>query len=138
VALAQLLGLEIDFGLRVRKDSSDSEIWPQFVSIEVAQPRITLRGNRSKWFGAAGVPLAGLNGTHANTSLYLRKRAAGGTFVANATAEHIKFTAAGLAYVDKPGSFSGNNPGETSITLVTKYDGTNYPITVNTAIAHPA
>lgn len=137
VTFNEVKSIDIDFGLDVRTEGADSDIWPTFHSVVSVSPIITLRGINSTWFAAASVPLEGLDATHANTTIYLRKRADGGTFTADATAEHIVFTAAGLCVVDDGFSGSGQEPGEVSIVLHCKYDGTNAPITVDTTSVLP-
>lgn len=136
-SLAHFRQLEIDFGINVVTESGDGDIWPTFCSIESIAPTITARGIDPEWMKAANVPLAGLACTHANTSLYLRKRAIGGSFVINATTEHVKFTGAGLAHISTAMDASGQGASETSLTIPLIGDGTNAPLTVNPAIAIP-
>jgi len=134
VTIGLLTSLEIDFGLKVVADSADSEIWPDEVWIAERHPKITLRTKKAKAWGATGISMAGQAATHANTIFYLRKRTQTG-FVDDATAEHIKFTADGLAYLSDPFSARGTDPGEVGLTIETEYDGTNDPITIDTASA---
>lgn len=134
ISLPQIRQFEIDFGINAVAER-DGDVWPTFVSIETIMPRITLRGIDPEWFKSTNIPLAGKPGTHANTILYLRKRADGGTFVANGTAQHIKFTAAGLAYIDDAFEATGSGAGESSLVMPLRYDGTNAPLTFNTASA---
>ena len=129
VSLSQVTGVEIDFGINVVRRPADSEIWDTYASIETIQPVITLRGTLVTWFGSGGVDHDGLAITHANTTIYLKKRAAGGTYVANGTAQHIKLTAEGLATVQQ--CFDGS--GEVIISIPCHYDGTNAPIVFDTA-----
>ncbi len=135
VSLAQVRAFELDFGLEVVSEGSDSDIWDTFISIASIQPQITLRGIDMEWFKAANIPLLGKAVTHTNTAIYLRKRAAGGSFVIDGTAEHIKFTAAGLATIDTPFDADGNEAGETSLVVPLKYDGTNAPLVIDTTSA---
>ena len=132
----QVQSMTIDFGVTVRTESGDSDVYPTKVSIADWSPTITLRGNKAKWLGATGIGIGGLSCTHANTTIYLRKRAEAGThFVANGTAEHIKITAAGLAVVETAQDAASGQSSESSIRLDTKYDGTNTPVVVTTASA---
>ena len=132
----QLHSVDIEFGAQVKSESSDAEYWARYVWIESFAPRIVLRGKKILWFkDTGGVPMLGAVHTHANTSIFLRKRAAGGTFVADATAQHIKFTAAGIATIDDPATFKGIGPGETTMALDTYYDGSNHPLVIATASA---
>jgi hypothetical protein len=136
VTLSQVRSLEIDFGLSIEAIGADSDIWDTFCSIVTEQPQITLRGIDVQWLTeATGIPLAGKPAVHASTIIYLRKRVHGGTFVADATPEHVKFTADGMAYIDQAFDASGEAPAETSLVVPLRYDGTNAPITVNLASA---
>jgi hypothetical protein len=136
VVYDQLSGVDIDFGAQVKAESADGEYWSRFAWIESYAPRIVLRGRKVTWFkDTAGIPMLGAVHTHANTTIFLRKRAAGGTFVADATAQHVKFTAAGIATIDEPGTFRGIGPGETTMALDLYYDGANHPIVTSLASA---
>ena len=59
----------------------------------------------------------------------------GGTLVADATAEHIKITTAGMAVLRQPMDASGNRAAEGEIELRAHYDGTNLPLAITTASA---
>lgn len=132
--LSQVRRLEIDFGINAEAIGADSDIYPTSSRISDINPSLRLTGFDNMWWSSTNVPLTGLNIVHAGTKIFLRKRAAGGTFVADATTEHIKFTAAGLAVIEGFDG-SGNSLDETSLYLPMKYDGTNNPTTINTAIA---
>jgi len=129
VATGQLSHLAINFGIAAKGEGADGEIWDTFSSIEQIAPSITLRGTDITWWAAGNVPTAGKSLSHALTNFYLRKRAVGGTFIANNVANHIKFTACGLAVIDD-GFTAG---GELSISIPLRYDGTNAPLLVNLA-----
>jgi len=131
--LAHFRSLEIDFGINVVAESADGDIWPTFCSIESITPTITARGIDPEWFKSTNIPLAGLACTHADTIGYLRKREIAGGFVL--AAEHIKFTAAGLAHIVQAGEASGQGATETSLAIPLIGDGTNAPLTINTASA---
>ena len=132
----QVTQVQVGFGLQVQAESADGEADPQHVSIISVVPTIRIRGTKLATYGAAAIPFDGLQGTHGSLSFYLRKREDSGQYVLDATAEHIKITAAGLAYMDNAFSGSGNASGESSVVIATKYDGTNFPllVTVDTAI----
>ena len=131
------LRFEIDFGIRAEPEAADSDIWDTIVSISQIQPTLRLRGKDPTWLAAASVPLLGKAVTHANTNVYLRKRAAGGTFVADATEEHIKFTFASMATIETVFDASGNATGEIELVMPMIYDGSNTPITIDTTSALP-
>lgn len=135
IEIAGKRSFSIDFGLDVVGEGADSDIWDTIASIRAVNTVLTLRTWHVDAFGAAGIPLAGKSATHANTTLYLRKRAAGDSFVADATAEHIKITAAGLCHVDTGFDADGNDPTEVTLTMPLLFDGTNAPLIVDTASA---
>lgn len=137
ISLSLVQSLEIDFGIQLSAEGGDGDQWPTHVSIINILPTITLQGIDPDWFKAAGaIGTTGLACTHANTIIYLRKRTASGdTYVADATAEHVKFTTAGLAVIDT--ALEGDSAGRanTSATIRSKYDGANAPVVVDTASA---
>jgi hypothetical protein len=133
-ALDHCRRIEIDLGIAAETVGADSDIWPTSCRIVEIQPSITISGIDSEWWKSTKIPLTGRNITHTSTKLYLRKRAAGATFVADVTAEHVKFTAAGLATIDGFDG-SGNALDEITLTMPLRYDGTNNPIVINTASA---
>jgi len=135
IALGQAQSLNIDFGISEQLHAGDSDIWATMVSIARIQPVLTLTGTDIEWFKSTNFPLAGKAATHANTTIYLRHRAGGSTYVANGTATHIKFTADGLAYIDTFADASGDAPDSISLTMPLRYDGTNAPLTVDTTSA---
>ncbi len=131
VVFNQITGIDIDFGISVVRRPAGSEIHDTFASIETIRPVITIRGTLVTWFGDSFIPHEGLAVSTANTTIYLKKRAEGGTYVANGTSEHIQFKATGLATIQQ----AFDDSGEVIITMPCRYDGTNDPITVDTAIA---
>ncbi len=133
-SIPQVRRLELDFGIAAETVGADSDLWDTSCRIVEIQPVLRLTGLDIEWLKSTVIPLIGRNITHASTTIYLRKRAAGGTFVANGTAEHLKFTAAGLATIDGLDG-SGNALKEVSLTLPMRFDGTNNPLTINTASA---
>lgn len=105
ITFSDYTSLTIDFGNEIQKRGTQSEIDAQYIEQREHKPRITISGIDPEWYDGDGtpatVPPAGLVCTHANSSIYLRKRADGGNgFVADGTAEHIKFTVDGLAMAE--------------------------------------
>ena len=136
IVFSQIKHLEINFGLAVKVEGVDSDVWPTIATIMGVNARINIRGIDIDWWkDAGGIAMTGKAITHANTKLFLRKRAKGATYVADATAEHIKFTACGLAVIENGFTGSHGEPGEISAAVSCYHDGTNAPLTVNTAIA---
>jgi hypothetical protein len=94
--------------------------------------------NTDLFLTSGGVPLLGLTGTQANTTIKLRKRLTGAApFVADATAEHISINTAGILSIDKAFSSSGNKRGEIAYKLTTRFDGTNVPLVFSTTATLP-
>ena len=135
VLLTQVGQFTINFGLTPSSEGADGDIWDQYASIRTIKPSLSLTGTDPNWLADAKIPLTGLRVTHGNTAFYLRKYAIGSTFVINATAQHIKFTAEGLATLDNVLQVSGEEPSGTTLTMPLHYDGTNAPLTINTASA---
>lgn len=135
VALGEKTSLSIDFGLDVLAEGADSEIWDTFASIRQIQTVLTFKGMDLEWFKSTNVPLSGKGCANNNTTFYLQKRAQGGTFVAAGTAAHLKFQAAGLAYVDRPFDASGNNGADVSLKIPLYFDGTNLPLVITPSSA---
>lgn len=135
ILFTHFTSLEIDFGFAIERRGSESEVQDRHISIAAINPVITLRGIDLGWFQASKIPVGTLAATHANTQIFLRKRAAGGTFVADGTAEHILITAAGQLKVGRIGGASGREPSEIVAMLECKNDGTNPELLFNTAIA---
>jgi hypothetical protein len=132
--LPQVKRIEIDFGIAAETVGADSDIYPTSCRIVEIQPSIRLTGIDSEWWKSNVIPLTGRNIQNSGTKIYLRKRAAGGSFTSDATAEHIKFAAAGMAVVEGFDS-SGNALDEVSVYFPLKFDGSNNPITINPASA---
>ena len=135
VTLTTVQNSSLDFGITGDPEGGDSSIWDTYCSIRGIKPKITISGFDIEWLKAANIPLVGKSVSHANTAIYLRKRAAGSTFVSDVTAEHIKFTAAGLAYIETPFDASDDGTSTTSLVMPLKYDGTNAPLVIDTASA---
>jgi hypothetical protein len=135
IVFTHFKGLEIDFGFAVDREGSESEVQDRYVTIRTVNPVITLRGIDLGWYAAAKIPTATIAATQANTKIYLRKRAAGGSFVADGTAEHILINAAGQLKVGKIGGAGGHEPSEIVAMLQCKFDASNPELTFNTATA---
>lgn len=136
ISIAEIRSFELDFGVSASTEGADSDIFDTHASIDEVLVMLTLRGVKLEWLAAAAIPRSGKAATHANSSFYLRKRlqtSAG--FVANATAEHIKGTMAGLAWIEDIFTGGRNSPAECSLKMVAKFDGTNLPVVFTTASA---
>lgn len=134
VAVYDAISIDIDFGIPGRRVGSGSDIWPKYAVLGQVAPKITIRALENAVFAeSGGVALAGKTLAHASGAIYLRKRLdrqAG--FVANATAEHIKITVYGAAYISEVYRGSGDTQGEIEIVIPLAHDGTNEPLTIDT------
>jgi hypothetical protein len=132
VQIPGIQNITIEFNRVLREIGGDGELYNTFAACEYFTPVITVTSTANPW------ATYGINGTALTAmSVYLRKIAANGTGrVADATAEHIKFTAtAGLVTIDES-SGGANDPSLTTtrITLVGA-NSTTEPIAVSTASA---
>ncbi len=139
VALSEYSKLEIDFGNTVEVVGSQSDPYATHIEHRKHEPKIKLSGIDPTWFAASPVPLGGAAVLSANDYVYLRKRTQDGAhFVANGTAEHIKFSLAGLAGImGNSGEAQRVSETELLVTLAQDASGNN-PLIVNTAATHPA
>lgn len=136
VTIDDIRSFELDFGVNAKTEGTDSDLYDNHASIVDLVAMLTLRGIKLEWLKAANIPRTGKAATHANSIFYLRKRlqtSAG--FVADGTAEHVKGTIAGLAWIEDVFTGGGENPAECSLKLVAKFDGTNLPVVFTTASA---
>jgi len=127
--------VDIDLGLDVVREGAVSEIWDKEVSIRTIAPKIRISGVDYEWLKSSNIPFTGKAAAHADTKIYFRKKKDASSFETDVTAAHVKLTTAGLCYIVDPFKGDGNAPGEITLALDTKYDGTNAPIIVSTAIA---
>jgi hypothetical protein len=133
VTLSQLESVEINFNVKGEGKASDGDIYDTFSWIDEILPTITATGSDIEWMKSSNIPILGVDGAHADTVVKFRKRALGGTFVADLTAEHIAVTACGMAIIDKP--FQGGENAQTSVNLEARHDGTNVPLIFDTTSA---
>lgn len=126
----------IDFGSGAETIGCGSDLYDAHLQYPRSAPVITISGIDAAAFGGTNaVPPVGKAIDHANTKIFFRKRALNGIgFVADATAEHIKLTANGLAVVTQH-TGQGTSRAEVTLQITTSWDATNAPITINTASA---
>ncbi len=130
ITLESVRSLEIDFGIVVRAEGGDGDVFPTTVFIGTTSPIITLRGIDPEWLKAANIPRGGKAGTHANTTIYLRKRKSHSTYFGNGDSEHILFTAAGVAIIDPSQEAAQDSSAETGLRFTCDNDGSNDPIVI--------
>lgn len=135
--LADLDELQINFGCQMtRATPAMGSVWLDSIAVRKVQPVITFRSYDPTILADAKIALAGVQASHANTTIQLKKRLNYSTFVADATTSHIKITANGLAVCPEAFSGSGSAEGMASLSLRCIHDGTNVPIIFNTASAY--
>lgn len=128
-----LQNAEIDFGIALETAAADSDVYPTFVGIRKIQPSITLSGVHADVL--ATLTEHGVYYIAEQITLYAKKRDEGGTFVADGTAEHIKFTL-GKSRVDWEG-ITGD-PKSINMRITPWYTAGGSPvapIAINTASA---
>lgn len=127
--------ISIDFGSKAESIACGSSYFDMHVQQPGVAPTVTLRGISAEAFGSSGVPAAGTVLTNSDSKIYLRKYLTNGLgFVADATAEHIALSIVGIAKVMDHAA-NGLQRGEIGIQITTCWDGTNAPITIDTASA---
>lgn len=136
VTIDKLKNWTLDFGVETFVDTTGGAIWPIEVSITAIKPKLTIRSGNPAIFAAAGIPLVGKAATHANTKIYLRRRADSG-FVADNVASHICLTMDGYAHLTSLFSADGSKPGETAMELIGRFDGTNAPVVLTSGVVIP-
>lgn len=134
ILLPQVRGVDLSFGFDVQTEGADSDVWDTFASIRTVRPTLTVRGIDPTWLKSSNIPFAGKAGVQADTIFYLKKRAQGGTYVADGTAEHIKVACTGVANVQTAFSGSGTDIAECDLLLTMRAEG-GVPLVINTASA---
>lgn len=127
--------ISIDSGVRLIQAGGESEEFDTFVGLEMTEPTVTITFLQAiNWatVGLRGTTLDGTNGL----VFYGRKFSQGGSRVANATAQHIKFT--GLNGIATPVDSNGQQSSPITDTVrvqLTSVSDSVLPLTVNTASA---
>jgi hypothetical protein len=136
-ATAQVKDVSIDWGVNVETFGEGSDIYDTMACVTTISPKFTIRGLTIDWVKSAGIPLTGKACLSANTKIYFRKRANGGAFVADETAEHLSVVIDGLCTVSEVAGFgSSNAPGECTLSIEASLpSGGSVPLTVNAATA---
>ena len=132
IAISNITNITIDFGINVGTLFADGDVRPTFSSIDSISSTISIT-TIDPTQTITSIPIAGLLGTKANTSIFLRKRELGNKYYADNTSNHLKFVASGMITTQDAFSASGTAVGETTYILTAYDDGTNTPITVTPA-----
>lgn len=137
ISFSEYTGIEIDFGNNIQLRGVQSYLDPTHVEQKTHEPKITITGIDPTWFASAKVAVGGLVIANSTDSIYLKKRTQTATsFVPNGTAEHIKFTPAGLASMGSIGRAQAQRVGESTIEITLAKDSSgNAPLVLSTASA---
>lgn len=138
IAMGCVTDLRIESGLTITPEGCKSDIFDTRMGVQSVVPKIMVTTLATQLVGSAAgkINLQGIAATHANTSIKLRKRVnKTGTFVADATAEHIAITADGMVVPIQPFQSSNNADGTSQFELTATFDGTNAPFLINAASA---
>lgn len=129
--------LDLDFGIRLHLEHTDSDPRPKDVSIMQVEPSLTLRSQDQHLIkDTAGIPLTGLKLLNANTLIYLRKRDPdGGIDIADGTSAHISIVTQGVATIRNAQAARRGEQNEVEAVLDLMHDGTNLPLVINTGVA---
>lgn len=119
------------------RDSSESEIYDTYIAAQTVDSLFTFGTLEVGVWDTLGINGLALSG--AGLEMYLRKKAANGTHVANATAQHIKISGALGQAILGPSSGGGSNriAHEVRVQVIQPADGSS-PIVIDTASAIPA
>lgn len=105
--------IKVNPGITLVKSASNGLVRPTLISIQEVKPTIEITTNDADAIATT------INAFTAMTSanVYFRKRSDSGVYVANATAEHIRFTFAGGLADTNAIEVSDNNNGTATVTL---------------------
>jgi len=133
-ALAAVESLEIDFGFGVLIEGGNGEVYPTFGGYEERAPVVIVRTKDPTLLAATGV--MGLQQNATPSVFYLRKMDPAGGRIANATAQHVKFTITAAGF-HRPGGIEeqDNRPTEAELISRPLDDGTNDILAISTASA---
>jgi hypothetical protein len=135
VSLPGVQSITVDSGINMIQAGGESEEFDTFIGIQDSAPVVTIQFLQEINWSSLGLRGTTLNGT-TGLVFYARKYANKASRVANATAEHIKFT--GLNGVANPVNTTGQRSGLISDTLrVHLIAGSDsvLPLTLSTASA---
>lgn len=127
--------LDIQFGVQTSAPTPMmGSVWPDSIAVRKVQPVAALTGFDPRILNnSSGIPLLGVQATHANTLFQFKKRLGYSAFVADGSGEHIAMSMNGAVYVTEVFSGSGNGEATNAIVIKGVHDNTNVPLLVNVA-----
>jgi hypothetical protein len=138
ISMGCVTDLRLESGLQIQSDGCKSDVFDTRMGVQSVVPKIQVSTLAAELVGSAAgkINLPGIAATHANTFIKLRKRNnKTGTFLADATAQHIVITADGMVVPIEPFSAQNNADGNTRFEMTATFDGTNAPFLINAASA---
>ncbi len=136
IGMGCVTDLRLESGLQIQSDGCKSDVFDTRMGVQSVVPKIQVTTLAAELVGSASgkINLPGIAATHANTFIKLRKRNnKTGTFLADATAQHIVITADGMVVPIEPFSAQNNADGNTRFEMTATFDGTNAPFLINAA-----
>ncbi|MEI6542134.1 MAG: hypothetical protein WCL60_01345 [Methylococcales bacterium] len=131
VAIEGIQSIDVDFGIKEQLLKSDGEAFNSFIGTPSVSPSITLETYDMSVLSSLGAA----TNISSSTELFLVGIQPGGTRIPYTTANHIGMgMTAGMIYVTE-GSAKNGEVGTIKIKIIPIFDGTNAPITFNTATA---
>jgi hypothetical protein len=138
IGMGCVTDLRLESGLQIQSDGCKSDVFDTRMGVQSVVPKIQVTTLAAELVGSAvgKINLPGIAATHANTVIKLRKRNnKTGTFLADATAQHVVITADGMVVPIEPFSAQNNADGNTRFEMTATFDGTNAPFLINAASA---
>ena len=133
VAINAKKSLNVSFNASEQRESADSSIHDELISINQYASQVQISGIDPRWFDSANLGIDGKKVEHSNTQYVLQRRLEGAAgFHAPGDAVHIVITQSGVAVPTNVASSSVYSPGLTGFTVYSKFDGTNVPIIMTT------
>lgn len=111
--LTGIVGVTINFGITLEPELLDGLPWPSNIYITRRNPTAQIRFRDLDQMLQFGALFSALN----SATIFLRRRAAGGTYLADAALSHVKLTLGSGTIVPDSIGASGNAAAEPSITL---------------------
>jgi hypothetical protein len=138
IAMGCVTDIRLESGLTITPEGCKSDVFHTRMGVASIVPKIQVTTLATQLVGSTNgkINLPGIAATHANTSIKFRKRVnKTGTFVADATAEHIAITSDGMVVPIQPFQAQNNADANTQFELTATFDGTNTPFLINAASA---
>ncbi len=126
----------IDYGIELVVQGGSGEVFPTFVAIQSRSPRIEVQTSDVVSLETLGISGAAQGGT--SSKIYLRKIAANGTRVADATAEHILCEVADGIIVPAEASVDQDSVAGAGVRITPGFDNSNDIINFSLASAMAA